>query len=321
MILKSKRFIKGISLCLVASLTLGSFILFKKSSKAAFINENEVVNDNYKKFIQQFRKDGVDITITSLDDLYNEFNNHKNIDELEREDILAKSSDEVIMKFLLEEEKKIYNISGEVVENDIFSDSLEENVEENYKEYIKSVDTEYYKKGEDSYKKVTTLTDKYGGKFEIISTDESENITRGGYTLMTGVTPKNERTYKDYGDRKFTYHVKSMLSEIEAAFGYTLNYGNIVTRYIQGDVINKFSPVEKITIQNETITRSSSNNIGESVSGEVIFIATAAQAIFGGMDICHMKIEMSVLQGADSNHPTKCGMMITQTGLAYIRKG
>ena len=73
MLLKNKKFTKGISVCLVVALTMGSFVLFKKNTKAASINENEVVNNaNYKDFVQEFRKNGVDITITSLNDLYNE---------------------------------------------------------------------------------------------------------------------------------------------------------------------------------------------------------------------------------------------------------
>ena len=38
---------------------------------------------------------------------------------------------------------------------------LEENIKDNHGNYIKEVKTEYYKKGIDSYKKITTLLNSY----------------------------------------------------------------------------------------------------------------------------------------------------------------
>ena len=311
MILSNKRFIKGMALFLVVALMIGNFVFEKKNLKAATINENEVANDdNYKEFIKKFRKDGVDITITSLDKLYNEFNSYDSIDDSVREEILAKTSDEVIIQFLLEEEKEFYKISQEENNYDIFLESLEEDVMEKNKEYLKDVDSEYYKKGEDSYKKITVFTNKYGGECEITIIDEAEELTKGigKYTKLADYNDYEESYYKDYGERKFSYSVKCAFAKLEGTFGYTLSYGHIDTRYIKGEVVNYVSPACKCELDSNTITTSESNNIGEKVSGELIFLCTLVPVASGGYEACHYKIKMSVEQGADSNHPTKCGM-------------
>ena len=310
MLLKNKKFTKGISVCLVVALTMGSFVLFKKNTKAASINENEVVNNaNYKDFVQEFRKNGVDITITSLNDLYNEFDNYTNIDEIVRENILAKTADEVIVQFLLAENKEFFDITEkEEVNATIFSESQEEKYDNNY---IKNVESKYYIKGDDSYKTKTVITNKYGGRFEIICIDEPEDQTRGigKYTPVKDFKPYKETWFKDYGDRKFsfTYGIPHILTQT-ATLGYKLDYGRIETRYIKGEVNNIISPIAKATLESSTITKSVSENIGEKVAGEAIFVGTAYGGLYGGADISHVKMTISIEQGADANHPTKCGM-------------
>lgn len=320
MILKRKRFIKRMSLCLAAILMLGSFGVYKITSKADLTDKNEVTkNDAYEKFIQNYRKEGVEITITSLDELYDEFNSYDNVNELVRENVLAKASDEIIIQFLLEEEKEFYRINEEVKDKSVFSDSLEENVETNHGDYLKDINIEYYKKGEDSYKKVTTITSKYGGKFEVISIDGAENDNNmRGFRKFTKIgTPRDELTFKEYGDRYFTYSIKSFATKMTATFRYTLSYGRIDVRDIEGFASSACSPIEKIVVESQNITNSVADNMNEKIKGSVIYELTAASAFFGGYEFEHIKINMSVEKLADSKSTWKCGMNIRQCAQAY----
>lgn len=319
MILKNKKIIKAVALSLVLALTVGSFIILKTDSKADSVNENEVVaNNDYKEFINGFRKDGIDITITTLNDLYDEFDNYENIDESIRENILAKTSDEVIIQFLLEEQKEFYKINQEVEDISIFSEELEDNAKKSHGDFIKDIESEYYKKGKDTYKKVTTFTNKYCGDFKITSIDEPENNNTRGVGKYTKLgEPKNEIIFKEYGNRKFSYGATCIFSDISVSFGYTLEYGRVEARYIKGELTNRISPVVKFTTLNEVITDSVAENLNEKITAEAEYQGTHGAAFWGGYDTAKWKVKMSVEKLADSNHSTKCGMNVRQYAQWY----
>ena len=106
-----RRLTKYVAVGLVLTFVVGVALnsnLFTINSKASSVEDNESVNDgDYKEFIQQFRKDGIDITITSQEELYAEFEKYDIIDKTLRDNILAATSDEVLISFIRSENKKL----------------------------------------------------------------------------------------------------------------------------------------------------------------------------------------------------------------------
>ena len=282
------------------------------------INEGEAV----KEFIKKFRKDNVIVTITSLDDLYDEFDNYENIDENVRENILAKTSDEVIMQFLLEEQKTFYSINQEVEDVSAFSEKIEDNAKKSDVDFVKDIETECFKKGEDSYKKVTIIKNKYGNNYKITTIDEAEDIygERGYGKFTKDLEYTIGPQFKEYGNRKFSYEVEdSYISRLKVVFKYTLEYGCIKVRKIESDTTNIAGMVYTIKEKEKNIEKSQVVTNGESVKGYILFQGTLAKDVFGGFDVIQYKVNMSVKKGADSNNTTKCGMMIEEKAVVYTR--
>ena len=105
---------------------------------------------------------------------------------------------------------------------------------------------------------------------------------------------------------------------METTFGYTLEYGCIKARYIKGRTENKVSPSGACELVDKDITKDTSENIGEEISAYATYKMNAFGAFWGGLEVGTYEIRMRVIQGADSNHPTKCGMMITQKAKALV---
>lgn len=321
-----KKFIKkavafGLVICTIVGVAIRNNNLNVEASEKQThteLDEEKIKNDDYTKFVQKFRKDGVDITITSLEELYDEFNSYEKIDVSLRKDILSKATDEVIMQFLLEEEKEMFEFNEQIEADNVFLDTSEKNVVADKDDFIQAVDIDYYKKGEDSYKKVTKYSSKYGSEFEIIVEDTKEEITKGGYEKVG--TPKNEVTYKDYGDRKFSYLLRTELAYMDSTLGYTLSYGKVEYRYMQVEYGDLAPGVKSVELQDKDCTKSEVTNNGDAISAYAIYNMRLVPAFFGGLENCHYKIVLSVVKGGDSNSTWKCGMTITQKAQAYRRK-
>ena len=74
---------------------------------------------------------------------------------------------------------------------------------------------------------------------------------------------------------------------------------------------NKLSPGATLELEDKDITKDKSENKGGKISSYAIFKGNVFQSLWGGAEIVHYEIRINVIQGADSNHPTKCEMMVT----------
>lgn len=286
-----------------------------ESTNEAISSEKSMQNDiNEKEVIKKFRIDGVDITIKTEEELYAEFEKYENVDKDLRANILAKTDDNVLLKFINTENKQFLEIEKNVPDKSVFSESLEETVSEKYLDRITNVETTYYKRGNDGYKKVTTLINKYGGEVKVICIDESENnIVTRGETVLNNF---EQVIYKDYGDRKYTYKYEMPFCSIQATFGYTLKYGCVSARYIKSSSRSWVSPAISFSLQDKDITKHTSNSVGDKISAYATFKVNAAPAFFGGYEVSNYEIRMNVIQGGDSNHTTICGMYVTHKAKA-----
>lgn len=317
---------KKIEVFLIILIIFGSFNLIKSKASTVLKSDcsNEIKEDiNYSEildntYIQQLRKTRDSISITTIEDLYNEFDKYEYIDEKIRESVLSKTSDKVIITFLAEEQKNIFE---EGIESGILDSSLnvlEYNNTLEEDSYLKSIDIKNYKKGSDSYKKVTTILSKYHGLFEIIIVDEPEedNITRQDYKLVYDAND-SEGQYKDYGNRKFSVEYKCFASIIKAIYHYEIIGGGLNFRYIEGEAQNVIKPLEKISVVDTYDQSITSREIGKNIMSTVTFQLKAATPIFGGFDMGKYRIEMSVKQGKEIQHPSKTGMMVYQRAKVY----
>ena len=296
--MRKKKFTKFMSLTLAAILVAGVVTVMgmkKINSKADSINQTKVeMDDSVKALIQKYRKSNTEITINTVDDLYSEFNKRDTVDSNTAEELLAMSSDEVIVQFINDEMKNSNKISNELLSGYNAAKNLNAIVEDS--SYIKNVDISYYKKGNDSFKKVITATDKYGINTTIELIDESEddinNISRGDGWTSHG---KHTETHtKAYGDRCFSYKHSIGVCSVISRFGYKISDKGITTRYIEGDVTNYTSPVIKVAVASEVITDSSAKAIGENIDGHVRYRITLLSALYGGADVTQEQHNMVV---------------------------
>ncbi len=283
-------------------------------------NSKTDATETYKEYIDKFRKEDVEISIFSLDILYKELDSYDNIDESIREQILAKASDDVIIQFLKEEALEFFKINDLSEQSCSFGLSDENNII-NKNEYIKNIESKYYKKGEDSYKKLMVLTNKYGGKSEITIIDEAERDSnvRTKYELID--VNEDEGQYKDYGSRKFTYKQNFSGSVLQATFGYTIGGGCLTTRYITGECTNYCAPItSRASLVGKNIIDKKANNIGEKIIAEAIFkIELPTEK--GSVSLGKTKFVMSVEQGKEIQHTSQTGMKIFQRTHVYSKLG
>lgn len=316
-----KKFVIGIVLTIaflgVAMMLRTVEIKSKADELVRTQKERATDRDEYKNLIQKYRIEGVAISITTLDELYEEFNSYENVDETIRKNIMAKASDEVLIKFLSNELKEGLKVFTRIEEMDVFSDTLEKSIKSNAGNYIKDVKTKLYNKGKNSYKKVTIITNKYGEKSEIVIEDESENDinTKQKEHLITD--SGNMEHIKDYGHSKFSFSYKNSGATATAVFYYTVGGGSLTARYAEGNCKNSLSPVFKFTNTDNYITKSTACGIGQKISGEVKFQCHGLPIVGGGMELGKIRIVMSVEQGREAQHTSLTGMRVYHRAKIY----
>ncbi len=244
----------------------------KKGVKAESYNyksENVIVNEEIDEYIELLRKMNEEISIYNVDELYN---NLEQINDLTKDDVqkeLARSSDEVIYKFLQNENtnaREVLEKISNLHENTNISIPSED------KDYLSEIKVENYILG-DATKTVVKTETKYGTEIECELIDEPEgmDIVRGSWKKTNDWS---ETVTKSYGKRRFTYTEKSGgisgFKEAYSRFGYTVSDDGLSARYIKGKGQSKWYG-QYLTVIEEKITDGVAKSIGSNIDGYVLF--------------------------------------------------
>lgn len=238
----------------------------------AFKSKADDYDSTEKSYIEELREmNKEEITIESIDELYNALNNLNDMSEESVNNVLASSADDVIVEFINNEEclinESICGVLNAENENDLEN---EKNINTEIKHYVNDTDT----------KTEIIIRTKYGTECQIQMIDEKdrESVTRGNWVL---VGDWNENMTKPYGDRRFTFSNQcrsSWLADHEAwsRLGYNVSDKGVTARYVEasaGEETVLVSGTEKSTLnlKSKRIIDSSATKCGEQIKAEVMY--------------------------------------------------
>lgn len=264
-----------------------------KDKNSGVVNENTLIDEEkMKELADEFRSDDKEITINSIDELYNVLDSYSEVTEEVVQEVLSKSSDRVVVKYIFNEiakfsviEEKMYK--SEKNEPDI-KKQLDSYEQKQNIEVENNIQTDYYINSNAS-KTVTTIKDRLGSKMviEVVDQDSNEEIKKIGW-IKIGTW--NEEKNKPFGQRKFSYASTLEVAgktalEFKSIFHYYVTKESVTTTELDGEISGPVKKIFSCSVKDE-IKDTTAINVKENIDGTVIYtMSISAPVIPAGIEI------------------------------------